>query len=148
MQLGAATMECRVSWLGNGGMAFSAETGSGHLIKMDGPPEAGGQNSASRPMELILAGTGGCSAFDVVLILQKARQEISACDVKLTAERAETEPKVFTKINLHFTVKGKNLDPVKVERAVKLSHEKYCSATTMLAKTAEITYSIDVLSDE
>ncbi len=141
-------MECRVSWLGNGGMAFSAETGSGHLIKMDGPPEAGGQNSASRPMELILAGTGGCSAFDVVLILQKARQEISACDVKLTAERAETEPKVFTKINLHFTVKGKNLDPVKVERAVKLSHEKYCSATTMLAKTAEITYSIDVLGDE
>lgn len=141
-------MECRVSWLGNGGMAFSAETGSGHLIKMDGPPEAGGQNSASRPMELILAGTGGCSAFDVVLILQKARQEISACDVKLTAERAETEPKVFTKINLHFTVKGKNLDPVKVERAVKLSHEKYCSATTMLAKTAEITYSIDVLGNE
>ena len=141
-------MECRVSWLGNGGMAFSAETGSGHLIKMDGPPEAGGQNSASRPMELILAGTGGCSAFDVVLILQKARQEISACDVKLTAERAETEPKVFTKINLHFTVKGKNLDPVKVERAVKLSHEKYCSATTMLAKTAEITYSIDVLGEQ
>lgn len=141
-------MECRVSWLGNGGMAFSAETGSGHQVTMDGPPEVGGKNSAPRPMELILAGTGGCSAFDVVLILQKARQEISACDVKLTAERAETEPKVFTKINLHFTVKGKNLDLSKVERAVKLSHEKYCSATTMLAKTAEITYSIDVLNDE
>ncbi|MBU3592704.1 OsmC family protein [Polynucleobacter sp. 71A-WALBACH] len=141
-------MECRVSWLGNGGMAFSAETGSGHQVKMDGPPEAGGNNSAPRPMELILAGTGGCSAFDVVLILQRSRQEISACDVQLTAERAETEPKVFTKINLHFTVKGKNLDLAKVERAVKLSHEKYCSATTMLAKTAEITYSIDVLNDD
>ena len=141
-------MECQVSWLGNGGMAFSAKTGSGHQVTMDGPPEAGGKNSASRPMELILAATGGCAAFDVVLILQKARQEISACDVKLAAERAETEPKVFTKINLHFTVKGKNLDLSKVERAVKLSHEKYCSATTMLAKTAEITYSIDVLNDE
>ncbi|WP_114654020.1 OsmC family protein [Polynucleobacter necessarius] len=141
-------MECRVSWLGIGGMAFSAETGSGHQVTMDGPPEAGGKNSAPRPMELLLAGTGGCSAFDVVLILQKARQEISACDVKLTAERAETEPKVFTKINLHFTIKGKNLDLSKVERTVKPSHEKYCSATTMLAKTAEITYSIDVLNDE
>ena len=141
-------MECQVSWLGNGGMAFSAKTGSGHQVTMDGPPEPGGKNSASRPMELIMAGTGGCAAFDVVLILQKARQEISACDVKLAAERAETEPKVFTKINLHFTVKGKNLDLSKVERAVKLSHEKYCSATTMLAKTAEITYSIDVLNDE
>ena len=141
-------MECRVSWLGNGGMAFSAETGSGHQVTMDGPPEAGGKNSAPRPMELILAGTGGCSAFDVVLILQRARQEIGACDVQLTAERAETEPKVFTKINLHFTVKGKNLDLAKVERAVKLSHEKYCSATTMLAKTAEITYSIEIQNDE
>lgn len=141
-------MECRVTWLGNGGMAFSAETGSGHQVTMDGPPEAGGKNSAPRPMELILAGTGGCSAFDVVLILQRARQEISACDVQLTAERAETEPKVFTKINLHFTVKGKNLDSAKVDRAVKLSHEKYCSATTMLAKTAEITYSIEIQNEE
>ena len=141
-------MECRVTWLGNGGMAFSAETGSGHQVTMDGPPEAGGKNSAPRPMELILAGTGGCSAFDVVLILQRARQEIGACNVQLTAERAETEPKVFTKINLHFTVKGKNLDLAKVERAVKLSHEKYCSATTMLAKTAEITYSIEIQNDE
>ncbi len=127
---------------------FQQKTGSGHQVTMDGPPEAGGKNSAPRPMELILAGTGGCSAFDVVLILQRARQEISACDVQLTAERAETEPKVFTKINLHFTVKGKNLDLAKVERAVKLSHEKYCSATTMLAKTAEITYSIEIQNDE
>ncbi len=140
-------MECRVSWLGNGSMAFSAETGSGHRVTMDGPPEAGGQNSAPRPMELILAGTGGCSAFDVVLILQRAKQAISACDVTLTAERAETEPKVFTKINLHFTVTGKELERAKVERAVKLSHEKYCSATTMLAKTAEITYTIDIVSE-
>ena len=140
-------MECRVSWLGNGGMAFSAETGSGHTLKMDGPPDAGGQNSASRPMELLLAGTGGCSAFDVVLILQRAKQAVSGCEVMLTAERAEVEPKVFTKINLHFVVTGKDLDPAKVERAVKLSHEKYCSATTMLAKTAEITYGIEVLAE-
>ena len=140
-------MECRVSWLGNGSMAFSAETGSGHLLKMDGPPEAGGQNSAPRPMELLLAGTGGCSAFDVVLILQRAKQAVSACEVMLTADRAEVEPKVFTKINLHFVVTGKELDSAKVERAVKLSHEKYCSATTMLAKTAEITYSIEVLAE-
>ena len=141
-------MDCRVTWLGNGGMAFSTETGSGHLINMDGAPEAGGRNLAPRPMELLLAGAGGCSAFDVVLILQRARQAISACDVNLQAERATEDPKVFTKINLHFTVKGKNLDLAKVERAVKLSHDKYCSATTMLAKTAEITYSIEVLNDE
>ena len=141
-------MDCRVTWLGNGGMAFSAETGSGHLINMDGAPEAGGRNLAPRPMELLLAGAGGCSAFDVVLILQRARQAISACDVNLQSERATEDPKVFTKINLHFTVKGKNLDLAKVERAVKLSHDKYCSATTMLAKTAEITYSIEVLNDE
>jgi putative redox protein len=98
-------------------------------------------------MELILAGTGGCSAFDVVLILQRARQAISGCDVALQAERAADDPKVFTKINLHFTVKGKDLDPAKVNRAVKLSHEKYCSATTMLAKTAELTYSVEVIAD-
>jgi len=140
-------MECQVSWLGNGSMAFSAETGSGHLVKMDGPPEVGGQNSAPRPMELILAGTGGCSAFDVVLILQRGKQAVSACDLKLTAERAEVDPKVFTRINLHFTVRGKDLEQAKVERAVKLSHDKYCSATSMLAKTAEITYSIDVVSE-
>ena len=140
-------MECRVSWLGNGGMAFSAETGSGHKVNMDGPPDAGGQNSAPRPMELILAGTGGCSAFDVVLILQRARQAVTACDVALQAERATEDPKVFTKINLHFTVKGQELDQAKVDRAVKLSHEKYCSATTMLAKTAELTYSVEVIEE-
>ena len=110
-------MECRVSWLGNGGMAFSAETGSGHLVNMDGAPEAGGRNLAPRPMELILAGAGGCSAFDVVLILQRSRQAVSGCEVVLQAERATEDPKVFTKINLHFKVKGKDLDPAKVDRA-------------------------------
>jgi putative redox protein len=128
-------------------MTFSAETGSGHLINMDGAPEAGGKNLAPRPMELLLAGAGGCSAFDVVLILQKSRQAISACNVSLTAERASEDPKVFTKINLHFEVKGKDLDQAKVDRAVKLSHEKYCSATAMLAKTAELTYSVQVISE-
>ena len=140
-------MDCRVSWLGSDGMAFSAETGSGHLINMDGAPEAGGRNLAPRPMELLLAGAGGCSAFDVVLILQKSRQAINACQVSLQADRATEDPKVFTKINLHFLVKGKDLDPAKVERAVKLSHDKYCSATAILAKTAEITYSIEVISE-
>jgi putative redox protein len=140
-------MECRVSWLANGGMAFSAETGSGHLVNMDGAPEAGGRNLAPRPMELLLAGAGGCSAFDVVLILQRARQAISGCEVVLQAERAAEDPKVFTKINLHFKIKGKDLDQAKVDRAVKLSHEKYCSATAMLAKTAELTYSIEVISE-
>ncbi|QWD83330.1 OsmC family protein [Polynucleobacter sp. MWH-P3-07-1] len=140
-------MDCTVSWLGNGGMAFSAETGSGHLLNMDGAPEAGGKNLAPRPMELLLAGAGGCSAFDVVLILQKARQAVSGCDVELKAERANEDPKVFTKIDLHFIVTGKDLDQTKVERAVKLSHDKYCSATAMLAKTAELTYSIEVRSE-
>jgi len=140
-------MECKVSWLGSGGMAFSAETGSGHLLNMDGSPEAGGRNLAPRPMELLLAGAGGCTAFDVVLILQRSRQAVSACDVTLQAERAAEDPKVFTKINLHFQVKGKGLDQAKVDRAVKLSHEKYCSATIMMAKTAELTYSVEVISE-
>jgi len=140
-------MECKVAWLGTDGMAFSAETGSGHLINMDGAPEAGGKNLAPRPMEMLLAGAGGCSAFDVVLILQRSRQAISACNVTLKAERANEDPKVFTKINLHFQVKGKDLDPAKVDRAVKLSHDKYCSATAMLAKTAELSYSIELVAE-
>ena len=140
-------MECKVSWLGADGMAFSAETGSGHLINMDGAPEAGGRNLAPRPMELLLAGAGGCSAFDVVLILQRSRQAISGCNVTLQADRATEDPKVFTKINLHFQIKGKDLDSGKVDRAVKLSHEKYCSATAMLAKTAELTYSFEIISE-
>ena len=138
-------MECKINWLAGSGMAFMAETGTGHILNMDGAPEAGGRNLAPRPMELMLAGAGGCTAFDVVLILQRSRQNISACEVSLQAERAETDPKVFTKINLHFTVKGKDLDPSKVERAINLSHHKYCSATAMLANTAEITHTFEVV---
>ncbi len=138
-------MECKINWLAGSGMAFMAETGTGHILNMDGAPEAGGRNLAPRPMELMLAGAGGCAAFDVVLILQRSRQNIIACEVSLQAERAETDPKVFTKINLHFTVKGKDLDPSKVERAINLSHDKYCSATAMLANTAEITHTFEVV---
>jgi len=138
-------MECKINWLATSGMAFMAETGTGHILNMDGAPEAGGRNLAPRPMELMLAGAGGCTAFDVVLILQRSRQNIIACEVSLQAERAETDPKVFTKINLHFTVKGKDLDPSKVERAINLSHDKYCSATAMLANTAEITHTFEVV---
>lgn len=138
-------MECKIHWLPASGMAFMAETGTGHIVNMDGAPEAGGRNLAPRPMELMLAGAGGCTAFDVVLILQRSRQNISACEVAIQAERAETDPKVFTKINLHFTVKGTDLDPGKVERAIHLSHDKYCSATAMLGKTAEITHSFEIV---
>ena len=138
-------MECTVNWMGQDGMSFSAEVGSGHLINMDGAPEAGGRNLAPRPMELLLAGAGGCTAFDVVMILKKARQAITGCKVELEATRAETEPKVFTHINMKFIVTGKGLDPVRVEKAVNLSHEKYCSATIMLGKTAEITHSIEII---
>jgi len=146
-------MECTVSWTGNSGtrsgMGFLAETGSGHVLMMDGAPDAakpenGGQNLAPRPMETVLAGTGGCTAYDVVLILKRGRHAVQGCSVKLTAERAATEPKVFLKIHMHFTVTGKNLPASAVERAVAMSHEKYCSATIMLGKTAEITTSFEV----
>lgn len=138
-------MECTVSWMGQDGMSFAAEVGSGHIVNMDGAPEAGGRNLAPRPMELLLAGAGGCTAFDVVMILKKARQAITGCKVVLEASRAETEPKVFTHINMKFIVSGKNLDPARVQKAVELSHEKYCSATIMLGKTAQITHSIEIL---
>ncbi len=138
-------MECKISWLASSGMAFMAETGTGHILNMDGAPEAGGRNLAPRPMELMLAGAGGCTAFDVVLILQRSRQNVLGCEVTLQAERADTDPKVFTKINMHFIVKGNNLDPSKVERAIQLSHHKYCSATAMLGKTAEITHSFEIV---
>ena len=146
-------MECTVSWTGalttRSNMGFVAETGSGHTLMMDGAPDAakpenGGQNLAPRPMELLLAGTGGCTAYDVVLILKRGRHEVRGCSVKLSAERAETEPKVFTRINMHFTVTGKNLPAAAVERAIALSHEKYCSASVMLGKTAQITTSFEV----
>jgi putative redox protein len=138
-------MECKVSWNGPSGMSFRAETGSGHMVNMDGAPEGGGNNLAPRPMEMVLLGTGGCTAYDVVLILKRSREEVTGCECVLKAERADTDPKVFTKINFHFVVTGKNLKPNVVERAVKLSHEKYCSASIMLAKTAELTYSFDVV---
>jgi putative redox protein len=112
---------------------------------MDGAPEGGGRNLAPRPMELLLAGTGGCTAYDIVLILKRGRHEVSGCEVKLQAERAETDPKVFTRINMHFVVSGKNLKPEVVERAVKLSAEKYCSASLMLGKTAAINHSFELV---
>ena len=136
-------MECTVRW--HDGMSFVAETGSGHLICMDGAPEAGGRNLAPRPMELLLAGTGGCTAFDVVLILKRGRHEVTGCELKLQADRADTDPKVFTRINMHFVVSGRNLKPDAVARAVNLSAEKYCSASIMLGKTAEITHSFEVI---
>ena len=151
-------MECTVSWTGGvatgigtrSGMGFVAETGSGHVLMMDGAPDAakpenGGQNLSARPMEVLLAGTGGCTAYDVVLILKRGRHDVRGCSVKLQADRAEVDPKVFTKINMHFTVSGKSLSASAVERAIAMSHEKYCSATIMLGKTAEITTSFELL---
>jgi putative redox protein len=137
-------MECTVRWSGEG-MAFVAESGSGHLLAMDGAPEGGGRNLAPRPMEVVLAGSGGCTAYDVVLILKKSRQQVTGCDVKLTAERAAADPKVFTRIHMHFTVRGKALKKNLVENAIRLSHEKYCSATAMLVKTAEITHDFEMV---
>ncbi|MDN3544096.1 MAG: OsmC family protein [Roseateles asaccharophilus] len=138
-------MECTINWMGADGMAFVAETGSGHLLNMDGAPDGGGRNLAPRPMETVLAGTGGCTAYDVVLILKRGRHDVRGCQVKLRAERAQTEPKVFTAIHMHFVVSGRGLNAAAVERAVALSHEKYCSASIMLAKTAEITTSVEIV---
>jgi putative redox protein len=141
-------MECIVRWTGNdSGMSFIAETGSGHAVVMDGAPEAGGRNLGPRPMEMVLAGTGGCSAFDVVMILKKGRQAITACDVSLQAERAESDPKVFTRIHLHYRVKGRDLRPEAVARAIELSKEKYCSASIMIGKTADITYDFEIINE-
>ncbi len=131
-------MECTIDWMAASGMAFVAETGSGHLLSMDGAADGGGRNLAPRPMETVLAGTGACAAYDVVLILQRGRHAVTACRVKLSAERAPVDPKVFTRIHMHFIVSGRALDTQAVARAVALSHEKYCSATAMLAKSAEI----------
>lgn len=140
-------MECTVRWTGASGMTFLAETESGHVVAMDGAPEGGGRNLAPRPMEMVLLGTGGCTAYDVVLILRKSGQKISNCEVKLTSERAGTDPKVFTKVHFHFTVTGQSVKPNTVERAIKLSHEKYCSASIMMEKTAEITHSYEIVED-
>ena len=138
-------MECTINWMPGAGMAFVAETGSGHLITMDGAPDGGGRNLAPRPMETVLAGAGACSAYDVVLILKRGRHAVTGCQVKVQADRAETDPKVFTRLNLHFIVTGRDLPEAAVRRAVDLSHEKYCSATAMLGKTAEITTSLEIL---
>lgn len=138
-------MECTVRW-GNG-MTFVAETGSGHLVSMDGAPDGGGRNLAPRPMEVVLAGAGGCTAYDVVVILKKNGQAIAGCEVSLQAERAAADPKVFTKIHYHFVVRGRNLKRNLVEQAVRLTHEKYCSATAMLARSAEITKDFEILEE-
>ncbi len=138
-------MQCTVRW--GEGMTFIAETGSNHLVTMDGAPEGGGRNLAPRPMEVLLAGAGGCTAYDVVVILKKNGQEVRGCEVKLAAERAATDPKVFTKIHYHFVVRGRNLKRNLVEQAVRLTHEKYCSATAMLAKTAEISKDFELIED-
>ncbi len=137
-------MKTTIRWIGPDTMRFVAQTGSGHLLNMDGAPEGGGENLAPRPMEVVLAGTGGCTAYDVVLILRKSGQDVRGCEVSLEADRAETDPKVFTRIGFHFTVRGRSLKPNLVERAIKLSHDKYCSASAMLARTAkfEITWEI------
>jgi putative redox protein len=141
------SMQATVRWTGPGGMSFLAETGSGHAVLMDGAPEGGGRNLAPRPMEMVLLGTGGCTAYDVVLILTRSGQDVRGCDVRLEAERAEADPKVFTRIHFQFTVRGRGLKPNIVERAVKLSHDKYCSASAMLAHTAAITTGIDIVED-
>jgi len=145
-------MQCTVSWTGatgaNSNMGFLAETGTGHVLMMDGAPDAakpenGGQNLAPRPMELLLAGTGGCTAYDVVLILKRGRHDVRGCSVKLSSERAEQDPKVFTKIHMQFTVTGKAIPASAIERAITMSHDKYCSASIMLGKSAEITTGFD-----
>ena len=138
-------MECTINWLPSTGMGFVAETGSGHFITMDGAPDGGGRNLAPRPMETVLAGTGGCTAYDVVLILQRGRHDVVGCQVKVKAERAETDPKVFTHIHMHFTVTGRGLAAAAVERAIALSHEKFCSASIMLGKTAHITTGFEIV---
>ncbi|MCA1925802.1 MAG: OsmC family protein [Thiobacillus sp.] len=138
-------MKARVKLLEN--VCFVGQSESGHSVVMDGAPEAGGKNLGVRPMEMLLMGLGGCSAFDVVMILRKSRQQVSDCVADLTATRADSDPRVFTKIHVHFTVSGKELDRKRVEQAVKLSAEKYCSASIMLGKTAEITHDFEVVED-
>jgi len=136
-------MNVRVKWMDN--MTFVGETGSGHAVVMDGPPEYGGRNLAARPMEMVLLGLGGCTAFDVVSILKKARQNVTGCEADIQAERADAVPAVFTRIHVHYTVRGKGLSEAQVKRAVTLSAEKYCSVTVMLSKSVEITHDYEVV---
>ena len=139
-------MEIKVSWAGEA--AFIGESSTGHKVVMDGPVEGGGRDLGPRPMEMLLLGTGACSSYDVVSILKKSRQQISACEVVISSERAESEPKVFTRIHIHFKLSGTNLKEKQVERAVSLSAEKYCSASIMLGATAEITHDYEILEVE
>jgi len=136
-------MKARIKWAGEA--SFIGETESSHAVVMDGPPEMGGRNIGPRPMEMLLLGTGGCTSFDVVHILKKSRQQITDCVAEIEAERASSDPKIFTKIHIHFIVTGKNLKPEQVERAVKLSAEKYCSASIMLGKSAVITHDFEIV---
>jgi putative redox protein len=135
-------MKARIKWIE--GAAMLGEAGSGHGVLMDGPPDFGGRNLGVRPMEMLLLGMGGCTQFDVLLILRKARQEVTDCVVELDAERAETDPKVFTRIHAHFILTGKGLSEKQVERAIKLSAEKFCSASIMLGRTAAITHDFEI----
>ena len=137
-------MHVRINWAGEA--CFEASTDSGHKITMDGAAEFGGRNKGPRPMEMLLVGLGGCTSFDVVLILKRSRQDVRDCVAEISAERTETDPKVFTTIHIKFVVTGKNLDPARVERAVKLSKDKYCSASIMLGKTAKITHEIEIVN--
>ena len=139
-------MKARVKWVEN--TLFLGESGSGHAVVMDGPPESGGRNLGVRPMEMLLLGMGGCASFDVVHILRKGRHDIRDCEAFLEAERAETEPKVFTRIHIRFVVTGKGLSDAVVERAIQLSAEKYCSASIMLGKTAGITHDFEIVEVE
>ncbi|MDA0665402.1 MAG: OsmC family protein [Proteobacteria bacterium] len=138
-------MDCTIRWAGSDTMSFIAETGSGHSFVMDGAPEGGGRNLGPRPMETVLSGAAACTAYDVVLILRKSGLKILGCEVITTSERAQTDPKVFTKIHLHFRITGIDLKANLVERAISLSQSKYCSATKMLGATAEITHAYELL---
>ncbi len=135
-------MNTRVKWLDN--MSFVGESASGHSVVMDGPPESGGRNLGVRPMEMLLLGLGGCSSFDIVSMLKKGKQDLVDCEVEISAERAESEPKVFTKIHMHFIISGNDLSEKRVKRAIELSAEKYCSASIMLGKTAEVTHDFEM----
>jgi putative redox protein len=135
-------MKARVKWVED--VTFMGESGSGHVVVMDGPPEHGGRNLGVRPMEMLLLGMGGCASFDVMMILRKARQQVTDCEALIEAERAETEPKVFTRIHLHFVVTGHDLKEAQVKRAIELSAEKYCSASIMLGKVADISHDYEI----
>lgn len=139
-------MKSRVKWVEN--VCFMAESESGHAMIMDGSPEIGGRNMGPRPMEMLLMGAGGCTSVDVVMILKKSRQDVTACEVEVSAERADDHPKVFTKIHMHFTLRGRGVKPELVDRAIKLSAEKYCSASIILGKTAEMTHDFEIIEED